>query len=112
MPVFIGSVSVSVSRPSLSSKRRLGLSLFREESPSEPGNVTPYSSFEEKVQSSFLSKGVTGAGSRRGRGSHHLLDNWVGFGLPPRNSTPEINRGIMFELDYRRKYEWAHRFGI
>ncbi len=72
MPVFIGSVSVSVSvsvsRPSLSSKRRLGLSLFREESPSEPGNVTPYSSFEEKVQSSFLSKGVTGAGSRRGEG--------------------------------------------
>ena len=77
------SVSVSVSRPFLSNKRRVGLSLFRGESPSEAGYLNRYSSFEEKVQSSFLSKGVTGANSRRGRGSHHLLDDWVGFGLPP-----------------------------
>ena len=60
-------MSVSVSRPFLSNKRRVGLSLFRGESPSETGYVNPYSSFEEKVQSSFLSKGVTGANSRRGK---------------------------------------------
>ena len=33
------SVSASVPRPFLSNKRRLGLSLFREESPSEAGYV-------------------------------------------------------------------------
>jgi len=54
------SVSVSVSRPFLSNKRRVGLSLFRGESLSETCHVNPYSSFEEKVQSSFLSKRVTG----------------------------------------------------
>jgi len=57
---IVVSVSMSVSRPFLSNKRRVGLSLFRGVSPSETGYVNPFSSFEEKPQSSFLSKGVTG----------------------------------------------------
>ena len=42
VPVFFFfslAVAVAVPLPFLSNKRRLGLSPFREESPSEPGNV-------------------------------------------------------------------------
>ena len=54
-------VAVAVSRSFLSKRKRFGPSLFREESPSLDKLCIPYSSFEEKVRPSSLSRGVTGA---------------------------------------------------
>ena len=59
-------VAVAVSRSFLSKRKRFGPSLFREKLPMLDRLCIPSPSFEGKVKSSFLSKGVTWARSRRG----------------------------------------------
>ena len=54
---FSVSVSVAVSRPFLSNKRRVGLSLFREESPSEAGYVFLTLLSKRRFSPSFFRKG-------------------------------------------------------
>ena len=98
-------VAVAVALPFLSNKRRWrSFSSLSREITNETVNVTPYSSFEERRFSPpFFRKEWPGP-IAAGEGS--LTFCWIvgSASILPRNSTPEIIRGIMFKLNYGRKY--------